>query len=167
LITDSCAQTLQEWARGGWGRGADPLALGRHNHPSRAAPHQHRRSQRVPACNRAAQSRRRPGRRLSAPAVPYLNNALEQDHRAVMRRVNASQGFRSFWGAWRTLAGYEVIHMIRKGQAWWECSGGEGRSTAPLHFRFVRCKLAKFPINYPDLRLDYKVATHPYSSRHL
>ena len=24
---------------------------------------------------------------------------------------------RSFWGAWRTIAGYEVIHMIRKGQA--------------------------------------------------
>jgi transposase, IS6 family len=27
------------------------------------------------------------------------------------------QGFRSFWAAWRTIAGYEVIHMIRKGQA--------------------------------------------------
>jgi transposase-like protein len=49
--------------------------------------------------------------------VPYLNNVLEQDHRAIKRRVNASQGSRSFWAAWRTLAGYEVIHMIRKGQA--------------------------------------------------
>src|SRR5271157_2143166 len=28
--------------------------------------------------------------------VPYLNNVLEQDHRAIKRRVNA-QGFRSFW----------------------------------------------------------------------
>jgi transposase-like protein len=27
--------------------------------------------------------------------VPYLNNALEQDHRAIKQRVNASQGFRS------------------------------------------------------------------------
>ena len=34
--------------------------------------------------------------------VPYLNNVLEQDHRAIKRRVNASQGFRSFWAAWRT-----------------------------------------------------------------
>ena len=51
--------------------------------------------------------------------VQYLNNVLEQDHRAIKRRVNASQGFRSFWAAWRTLAGYEVIHMIRKGQACW------------------------------------------------
>jgi transposase-like protein len=40
--------------------------------------------------------------------VPYLNNVLEQDHRAIKRRVNASQHFRSFWGAWRTIAGYEL-----------------------------------------------------------
>jgi IS6 family transposase len=43
----------------------------------------------------------------------YLNNILEQDHRAIKRRVRASQHFRSFWGAWRTIAGYEAIHMIR------------------------------------------------------
>jgi IS6 family transposase len=54
--------------------------------------------------------------------VPYLNNVLEQDHRALKRRVNASQGFRSFWAAWRTLAGYEAIHMIRKGQACWSAA---------------------------------------------
>jgi IS6 family transposase len=51
--------------------------------------------------------------------VQYLNNVLEQDHRAIKRRVRASQHFRSFWGAWRTIAGYEAIHMIRKGQASW------------------------------------------------
>src|SRR5271155_5342164 len=43
--------------------------------------------------------------------VQYLNNVLEQDHRAIKRRVRASQHFRSFWGAWRTIAGYEAIHM--------------------------------------------------------
>jgi transposase, IS6 family len=47
----------------------------------------------------------------------YLNNLVEQDHRAIKRRVRASQHFRSFWGAWRTLAGYEAVHMLRKGQA--------------------------------------------------
>jgi transposase-like protein len=31
--------------------------------------------------------------------VPYLNNVLEQDHRPIKRRVNASQHFRSFWAA--------------------------------------------------------------------
>ena len=65
--------------------------------------------------------------------VQYLNNILEQDHRAIKRRVRASQHFRSFWGAWRTIAGYEAIHMIRKGQACVQC-----RSTAPLHSRSVR-----------------------------
>ena len=55
--------------------------------------------------------------------VAYLNNVLEQDHRAIKRRVNASQHFRSFWGAWRTIAGYEAIHMIRKGQACWSAAG--------------------------------------------
>jgi IS6 family transposase len=51
--------------------------------------------------------------------VQYLNNLLEQDHRAIKRRVRASQHFRSFWGAWRTISGYEAIYMIRKGQACW------------------------------------------------
>ena len=65
--------------------------------------------------------------------VPYLNNVLEQDHRAIKRRVNASQHFRSFWGAWRTIAGYEAIHMIRKGQA---CESATGTGSSLLH-RFV------------------------------
>src|SRR5271165_1395268 len=57
--------------------------------------------------------------------VQYLNNVLEQDHRAIKRRVHASQHFRSFWGAWRTIAGYEAIHMIRKGQACWSAAGAK------------------------------------------
>jgi IS6 family transposase len=56
-------------------------------------------------------------RRCRLRQVQYLNNILEQDHRAIKRRVKASQGFRSFWGAWRTIAGYEAVNMIRKGQA--------------------------------------------------
>ena len=49
----------------------------------------------------------------------------EQDHRAIKRRVRASQHFRSFWGAWRTIAGYEAIHMIRKGQAYGSAAGAK------------------------------------------
>jgi len=56
------------------------------------------------------------GRRCRCRTCPYLNNIVEQDHRAIKRRVNASQGFRSFHGAWRTIQGYEAVHMIRKGQ---------------------------------------------------
>ena len=69
--------------------------------------------------------------------VQYLNNVLEQDHRAIKRRIRASQHFRSFWGAWRTIAGYEAIHMIRKGQACWSAMGTEVRSVAPLHCWYV------------------------------
>src|SRR6266481_3211372 len=57
--------------------------------------------------------------------VQYLNNVLEQDHRAIKRRVRASQHFRSFWGAWRTIVGYEAIHMIRKGQAYGSAAGAK------------------------------------------
>jgi transposase, IS6 family len=57
--------------------------------------------------------------------VQYLNNVLEQDHRAIKRRVRSSQHFRSFWAAWRTIAGYEAVHMIRKGQACWSAAGAK------------------------------------------
>jgi len=55
-------------------------------------------------------------RRCRLRPVQYLNNILEQDHRAIKRCVKASQGFRSFWAARRTLAGYEAVNRIRKGQ---------------------------------------------------
>jgi transposase-like protein len=48
--------------------------------------------------------------------VKYLNNVIEQDHRAIRRRRRAMQGFRSFHTAGRTLAGIEAAHRMRKGQ---------------------------------------------------
>src|SRR6516162_6739666 len=58
-------------------------------------------------------------RRCRHRPVQYLNNILEQDHRAIKRRVKAKQGFREFQAARRTIQGYEAIHMIRKGQVRW------------------------------------------------
>ena len=49
-------------------------------------------------------------------AVKYLNNLIEQDHRYTKLRVITSQNFRNFWSAGRTIAGYESMNMIRKGQ---------------------------------------------------
>ncbi len=46
----------------------------------------------------------------------YLNNLIEQDHRVIKRLVKPGLGFFSFATAWRTLQGYEIMHMIRKGQ---------------------------------------------------
>ena len=51
--------------------------------------------------------------------------AIRSHHRAIKRRINASQHFRSFWCAWRTIAGYEAIHMIRKGQAYRSAAGAK------------------------------------------
>src|SRR5690348_547714 len=42
--------------------------------------------------------------------VQYLNNLLEQDHRAIKRRVKAKQSFREFHAAQRTIAEYEAMH---------------------------------------------------------
>ena len=46
----------------------------------------------------------------------YLNNVVEQDHRSIKRRVKAGLGFASFNTARRTIRGYEVMNMLRKGQ---------------------------------------------------
>jgi len=44
---------------------------------------------------------------------------IEQDHRFVKKRITASQGFRSDDGALNTMAGYEAMNAIRKGQIGW------------------------------------------------
>lgn len=46
----------------------------------------------------------------------YLNNIIEQDHRAVKRIVKPMMGFKVFWCARIILSGIEIMHMIRKGQ---------------------------------------------------
>lgn len=48
--------------------------------------------------------------------IKYLNNRIEQDHRCITRLVKPGLGFFSFETAWRTLQGYEVMNMMRKGQ---------------------------------------------------
>ena len=53
----------------------------------------------------------------------YMNNVIEQDHRFVKKRVVASQWFRSVEGALNTIAGYEAMNIIRKGQIRWLAKG--------------------------------------------
>ena len=50
------------------------------------------------------------------PQAKYLNNIVEQDHRAIKRQTRPMLGFKSFWSAAITVAGIELMHMIRKGQ---------------------------------------------------
>jgi transposase-like protein len=48
--------------------------------------------------------------------VKFLNNIVEQDHRRIKRLVRPGLGLKSFQTASQTIAGYEVMAMIRKGQ---------------------------------------------------
>jgi putative transposase len=56
------------------------------------------------------------GTAIAIRQVKYLNNILEQDHRAVKRVTRPMLGFKAFEAAQRTLAGIELMHMLRKGQ---------------------------------------------------
>jgi transposase-like protein len=48
--------------------------------------------------------------------VKYLNNIIEQDHRFIKKKVRASQCFKRFQTAERTLEDIEAVNMMRKGQ---------------------------------------------------
>ncbi len=52
----------------------------------------------------------------------YLNNRIEQDHRAVKRRVRSMLGFKSADSARVIIGGIELIHMLRKQQAKYACN---------------------------------------------
>jgi transposase-like protein len=51
----------------------------------------------------------------------YLNNRIEQDHRAIKRRVRPMLGFKSMASARAILGGIEMVHMMRKGQSKYAC----------------------------------------------
>ena len=57
----------------------------------------------------------------------YLNNLVEQDHRAIKRRTRTMMGFKNFRCARIILGGIEIMHMIRKGQM-----GGCAKALSPV-----------------------------------
>src|SRR6266850_3752326 len=62
------------------------------------------------------------GTAIAIRKIKYLNNIVEQDHRAVKRVTRPMLGFKSFDAAQGTLAGIELVHMIKKWQM--EVEGG-------------------------------------------
>ncbi|MBB3262241.1 transposase-like protein [Paraburkholderia bannensis] len=60
----------------------------------------------------------------------YLNNVIEQDHRAIKRIIRPMMGFKNFRSARIILSGIEIMHMIRKGQM----RGDGGTKTAADQF---------------------------------
>jgi putative transposase len=77
--------------------------------------------------------------------IKYLNNIVEQDYRAIKRVTRPTLGFKSFPSAAATLAGVELMHMIRKDQmrtrgqiassATVLCAGGVNQFISRDHFR--------------------------------
>ena len=56
------------------------------------------------------------GEPIEMRQIKYLNNLIEQDHRAIKRIVRPVLGFKSWPCACILIAGIETMHMIRKGQ---------------------------------------------------
>ena len=55
-------------------------------------------------------------KRIKIRQCKYLNNIVEQDHRFIKRMTRPMMGFKSFESAAITLAGIEIVRMLRKGQ---------------------------------------------------
>jgi len=109
------------------GRGQTPVRQGaQRSVASSTSCHQHRRSCNLQVGDSGNEEEGTLRRRCKHRPVRYLNNVLEQDHRAIKRRVKAKQWFREFQAAHRTIQGYEAMHMIGKGQARW-VSGNDVR----------------------------------------
>ncbi len=73
------------------------------------------------------------GTAIAIRKIKYLNNIVEQDHRAVKRVTRPMLGFKSCEAAHDTLVGIELIHMIKKRQLVVE-EGNEGLTVAELFY---------------------------------
>ena len=73
------------------------------------------------------------GTTITIRQTKYLNNIVEQDHRAVKRVTRPMLGFKAFEAAQGTLVGIELMHMIRKKQLRVE-AGDEGLTAAELFY---------------------------------
>ena len=66
------------------------------------------------------------GTAIEVRQIKYLNNLVEQDHRAVKRITRPMLGFKSFAAAHNTLVGIELMNMLKKRQM----GGGKGLTSA-------------------------------------
>jgi IS6 family transposase len=90
--------------------------------------------------------------------------SLSRTHRAIKRRVKAKQGLRAFDGARRTIAGYEALHMIRKGQVRWVSDHDVRQQNRFIHRLFdlaVECLAAQWSAGVLSSGF-FKVATLPF-----
>jgi len=65
--------------------------------------------------------------------VKYVNNSVEQDHRAVKRVTRPLLGFKSFDAAHDTLVGLALMHRLKKRQLVVE-AGAEDLTAAAVFY---------------------------------
>jgi transposase-like protein len=96
-------------------------ALKRHSRPERIViDGSQTNREAILSCDTADRLRDRLRHRLKPIRITqsaYLNNRIEQDHRAIKRRIRPMLGFKSIKSARVILGGIEMVHMMRKGQA--------------------------------------------------
>jgi transposase-like protein len=69
------------------------------------------------------------GTAIAIRQVQYLQNIVEQDHRAVKRITRPMPEFKAFEAAQATLVGIELMHRVKKKQLM-IAEGTEGRTAA-------------------------------------
>ena len=70
--------------------------------------------------------------RIKIRQCKYLNNIIEQDHRRIKRKTRPMLGFKNFYAAQQTLAGMEVMAMIKKGQM--KTFAGDRKTSAEMFY---------------------------------
>jgi transposase-like protein len=100
-------------------------ALKRHGRPARIViDGSQTNREAILSCDTANQLEDRSRRKLKPICIRqsrYLNNRIEQDHRAIKRRTRPMLGFQTIATARVILSGIEMVHMMRKGQAKYAC----------------------------------------------
>jgi hypothetical protein len=89
--------------------------------------------------------------------VKYLNNIVEQDHRAIKRRTRPMMGFKDFRCARIILSGIETMHMIRKAQM---KDDGVSRTAAEQFYSLI----IQESLSYKVFHLSHLIATLPDGS---
>jgi putative transposase len=67
--------------------------------------------------------------------IKYLNNVVEQDHRAIKRITRPMLGLKDFDCARVILSGIETMHMIKKGQM--KCANKKPLSAADQFYSLI------------------------------
>jgi transposase-like protein len=65
----------------------------------------------------------------------YLDNMIEQDHRAVKRVTAPILGSKSFWSAQKLIAGIETMPLVKKGQL--NCPNAQSMSAADQFYNLA------------------------------